>query len=239
MDFNGPGTLALVRQAQVRYTFQPTSNVSVGASLENPANGTNGHLPDLVVKAGYTTPWGSLGAGLVTMQYRYTKPTDAADAEPNKNTTQGVGVQASASYKVLGKDTLVAFVVGGNGVGRYLFNQVVNGFGGFSDSGSFKLWRSLGYHVGYTHVWNDQLRSNVVWSQTFLDRNGISRSTFTKLDEKYDPNKRIDQLFVNVFYDPVKNLELGLEYELGRRHTYFDEVGYQDRITASATYKFF
>ncbi len=245
VDFNGPGTLALIRQAQVRYTIQPRENVGAAVSLENPANGTNGHAPDVILKAAYTPAWGSLGAGFVAMQYRFAKPTDAPDSEPNKHSTLGWGAQLSGSYK-LGKDTLVAFLVGGDGVGRYVFNTLGTSaggtpFGGFTDGGSFKLWRVLAYHVGYTHVWSDKLRSNVVWSQTFLDRNGISRASFTNVDGSNGivPSKRIDQLFLNAFYDPVKNVELGFEYDLGRRHTYFSQTGYQDRVTVSATYKFF
>jgi hypothetical protein len=242
VDFNGPGSLALVRQPQVRYTYE-TGPLSIGVAAENPHNGGVGHIPDFTAKVGYTPSWGSVGVGLLTNQYRWNKP---GDTTPNKQTTQGFGISVSGSYKVLGKDTVVGLLVYGDGVGRYLFNAVAN-FAGPDSSGNLKLWRSTSYHVGYTHVWNDQFRSNVVWSQTFFDRNGIDKAAIPG-DDSYTggsetgfaPNKRIDQLFVNTFWGVTKNAELGLEYELGRRHTFTgNHTGSEDRITANATYKFF
>ena len=238
VDFNGPGSLALVRQPQIRYTYE-TGPFSAGISAENSRNGGVGHIPDFTLKIGYTPKWGSAGFSAVTNQYRYTK---AGDSTPRNNTVQGYGVAASGSFKI-GNDTLVGLVVFGDGVGRYLFNAVAN-FSGTDSSGNLKLWRTLAYHVGYTHVWNGQLRSNVIWSQTFFDKNGIDEATFpTDINEattgELIPNERIDQLFVNTFYGITKNAEVGLEYEYGRRHTFGNHTGNEDRITANATYKFF
>lgn len=239
VDFNGPGSLALVRQPQVRYTYE-SGPLSAGIALENPHNFNVGHVPDFTAKVGYTPKWGSAGIAFVTNQYRFDVPTDST---PNNKTVQGFGVAFSGSYKLLGKDTIVGLLVFGDGLGRYLFNSIAN-VAGADSSGDPKLWRAASYHLGYTHVWNDQLRSNVVWSQTFFDRNGITKASFVTADDEgtgdFIPNKRIDQLFVNTFYGVTKGFELGLEYELGRRHTFIgDHTGSQDRITASATYKFF
>lgn len=238
VDFNGPGSLALVRQPQVRYTYE-TGPFSIGASAENSRNGGVGHVPDFIFKLGYAPTWGSAGVALLTNQYRYSK---AGDTTPRHNTTQGFSVAVSGSYKLLQNDNIVGLFVFGDGTGRYLFNAVAN-FAGPDNSGNLKLWRAASYHVGYTHVWNGQLRSNAVWSQTFFDRNGITKASFATADDEgtgdFIPNKRIDQLFVNTFYGLTKSAELGLEYELGRRHTFDDQTGSEDRITAVATYKFF
>jgi len=239
VDFNGPGSLALVRQPQVRYTYE-SGPLSAGIAAENPHNFNVGHIPDFTAKVGYTPEWGSAGVAFVTNQYRYTKATDST---PNDSTVQGYGIAVSGSYKLPWKGTVVGLLVFGDGLGRYLFNAIAN-VAGSDSSGNLKLWRAASYHLGYTHPWNDQLRSNVVWSQTFFDRNGIDRAGMPTADDPgtgtFVPNKRIDQLFVNTFYGITKGFELGLEYELGRRHTFLgDHTGNQDRVTASATYKFF
>jgi hypothetical protein len=243
VDFNGPGSLALVRQTQVRYTYE-SGLMSFGVAAENPHNGGVGHVPDFTAKFGYTPAWGSFGVALETNQYRWSK---AGDSTPNHRTVQGFGVALSGSYKLLAKDTLVGLFVFGDGVGRYLFNAAAN-FTGFNSSGDLNLWRAASFHLGYTHVWNEQFRSNAVWSGTFFNKNGISSATFAAADDPgtgtFIPNERIDQLFLNTFWALTKNAELGLEYELGRRHTFggptFDaQTGYEDRITANATYKFF
>jgi hypothetical protein len=244
VDFNGPGTLALVRQPQIRYTYE-SGPFSAGVAAENPHNGGVGHIPDFTAKLGYTPAWGSAGLAVLTNQYRFSK---AGDTTPNKHTVQGYGIAVSGSYKLFAKDTIVGLFVFGDGVGRYLFNAVAN-FSGLDSSGNLKLWRSTAYHVGLTHVWTDAFRSNVIWSQTFFDRNGIDRAGIAATDSYnadgtaetgFAPNKRIDQLFVNTFWDITKNAELGLEYEYARRHTFTgDNLGKEDRITANATYKFF
>ncbi len=239
VDFNGPGSIALVRQTQIRYTYE-SGPLSVGVAAENPHNFNVGHIPDITAKLGYAPSWGSVGVAFVTNQYRYTKATDSA---PNDSTVQGFGLALSGSYKLPWKDNVQGLLVFGDGLGRYLFNANAN-VAGPDVNGNLKLWRSTAYHLGYTHVWNELLRSNVVWSQTFFNSNGVDRAGMPIADDPgtgtFIPNKRIDQLFVNTFYGLTKNFELGLEYELGRRHTFIgDHTGKQDRITANATYKFF
>jgi hypothetical protein len=240
VDFNGPGTLALVRQPQVRYTFSPTDALSLAVALENSRNGGVGHVPDVTAKASYAASWGTAGLALMTNQYRYDQP---GNSTPRSGTRQGYGLAFSGSGKLGPSDTLVGLLVGGDGIGRYMFNTAAGQFTGVAPDGTVKLWRAWAYHLGYAHVWNSTLRSNVVWSQTFLSRNGIDRATFATADDPgtgtFVPNVRIDQLFVNAFYSVTKNAELGLEYELGRRHTYFGQTGNEDRITASAHYNFF
>jgi hypothetical protein len=239
VDFNGPGSLALVRQPQIRYTWE-SGPISAGIAAEHPHNFNVGYIPDFTAKVGYTPSWGSAGVALLTNQYRYTK---ANATTPNRSTKQGYGIALSGSYKLFAKDTIVGLFVFGDGVGRYLFNAGAN-VSGFDSSGNLKLWRSTAYHIGLTHVFNEQLRANAVWSQTFFNRNGISEASFPANPDEattgdFLPNKRIDQLFVNAFYGITKNAEVGLEYELGRRTTWNDLKGNEDRITANATYKFF
>jgi hypothetical protein len=236
VDFNGPGSVALVRQPQLRYTFSPMESLSLALSLENAHNGGVGHLPDVIGKASYGASWGTAGLAIMTNQYRYDRP---GDSTPRSGTRQGYGLAFSGSYKLGSSDSFQGLLAGGDGVGRYLFNAIGQSTGTAPD-GTVKLWRVWAYHLGYAHTWNSTLRSNVVWSQTFLSRNGIDRATFVTSDaDGLVANWRIDQLFVNAFYSLTKNAELGLEYELGRRHTYDRQLGSEDRITASAHYNFF
>jgi len=134
----------------------------------------------------------------------------------------------------------------GEGIGRYLFNAVSTigtGFGGTDANGDFQLWRVYAYHVGFRHVWSPAFRSNVVWSQTFYDKNGIVVPAGPVADDEdtatFAANERVDQAFVNSFWSFAKNAEVGVEYEYGRRHTFDDQTGKQDRITAMVQYNFF
>jgi len=234
VDFNGPGSIALVRQPQIRYTFALPSNWALSFAAENPHNFQTGRwLPDLTASAATSGNWGTFSLRAVTNQYR------PATGGPKS----GYGLQAAGSYKV-GGDTLVAMAVGGTGLGRYMFNAIAN-VDGVNSAGEYTLWQSFAYHVGYTHVWNSAYRSNVVWSQTFFGENGITPNTNP---DDYNPatfnlqsNKVIYQAFVNTFWTFAKNAEFGIEYAYGLRHTYaaVNANGRENRINASFHYNIY
>jgi hypothetical protein len=224
VDFNGPGSIALIRQPMVKYTFALPSNWSLAIAGENPHNFQTGRwLPDITVNASTSGNWGTLSLRGVTNQYR------PATGGPRS----GFGLSAAGSYK-LGGDTLVAMVVGGQGLGRYLFNDGNNATG-VSATGEFRLWKSLAYHIGYTHVWNSMLRSNLVWSQTFFGENDIVPIVAAGPDGVGANNKIIYQAFVNTFWTFAKNAEFGVEYVYGLRHTYaaVNANGRENRLNAS------
>jgi hypothetical protein len=231
VDFNGPGAVPLVRQTQARYTFG-IGAATLALAAENAANPTGGtaRAPDFMANFTLPTSWGHVSAGAVTMRY-----DNAVHAK------QGYGGRVSGSLR-LGKDTLVFSALGGEGIGRYLFNAF--GAFGVDDGESMKLWRSAGYHVGYTHVWLPTIRSNVVWSQTFNDKNGITPTDARFTDGLITnslavSNERIDQAFVNTFWRFAKNAEVGVEYAYGRRLTFDGQTGNQDRVNCSVHYDFF
>lgn len=257
VDFNGPGSVAAIRQPMIRYTLPLGSIASLALSAENARNGGVGHLPDFVAKLSAGGKFGTVALAAVTNQYRF-DDFDNTTQTPRDDTLQGYGVALSGSFKVL-KDVVVAQVIGGDGIGRYLFNAGTanqsigsasysladadgDGDADISPTGEAKLWRAYAYHVGYTRNWTEQFRSNVVFSQTFLEKNGIETPTGIADDEgdgEFAPNKRIDQLFVNTFWSVSKSASIGLEYEWGRRHTFDDRKGRQDRVTTTFHYDFF
>lgn len=235
VDFNGPGSIALVRQPQIRYTFGLPSNLSLALALENSRNGSVGrYIPDVTAALSTSGKWGTAALHLMTNQYR----TAGGGEGPPK---QGFGGALSGSFKV-GNDTLVAHLVAGQGLGRYLFNGITNFFGA-NAAGEFRLWQALAYHVGYTHVWNSTFRSNLVFSQTFFGENGIIPYTGpeNQANGTFQENKQITQAFLNTFYSFAKNAEFGIEYAYGLRHTY-DNVnanGRENRINASFHYNIY
>jgi hypothetical protein len=241
VDFNGPGSTPLIRQPQVRYTI-PFGAATLALAAENAANSLTGgsgriaRIPDLI--ANFTTPtsFGHVSVRGLTLNYDNTV-----------HSKQGWGLAASGSARI-GGDTLVAMAEGGEGIGRYLFNAFnLYGSGFAVDTGTgLKLWQAVAYHIGYTHVWNPKFRSNLVWSQTFIGRNGIAAVNATidpatgYINNSDDvSNKRIDQAFVNTFWSFAKNAEVGLEYAYGRRKTFDGNTGREDRINASVHYNFF
>jgi len=234
VDFNPPGDTVLLRQAMLRYTL-PIGPTTLSVAVENSRSLTLGanpgptvdtdrkwyQLPDATLN--FTAPWswGHVSARAVTLQYKVL----------DRPAKQAWGAALSGSLKFLG-DNLVWGVQGGDGIGRYTFNAILQS--GFDTGTEIQLWKTVGYHAGFTHNWLPNLRSNLIWSQTFFERNAPIFETPDVPGALF--NKRVDQAFVNTFWGFTKNCEVGLEYAYGQRRTFADEKGTQHRINATFHY---
>jgi hypothetical protein len=242
VDFNPTGDVALIRQAQLRYTL-PLGNSSLAFSVENPEslsslppyqNRSNtgridfDRVPDFVVNWTLNGEKAHVSARAVTMEYHN-----------DLHSKRGYALGVSGSIR-LGAGTLVAGIQGGDGIGRYMFNSIMQGA---TDTGTdLRLWSAMGWHVGYTFPWSATLRSNLIASQTYFGTDEISNAYgrfWAGRADEFVPNKRIDQASVNLLWGISKNVEAGIEYSWGRRITFSDEEGIQHRINTMIQYNFF
>ncbi len=248
VDFNGPGTQALVRNPMIRYTIKAGDQVGVALALENnrgPQFGTDRRfqtIPDFHVAANWTPAWGTMNARVVAQFYNRARVNVDADGnpvsyrdEPAKSTV-ALGLGLSGSVKLSG-DTLVWQVAGGPGIGRYVLNSATIGNAGPGVSvddttGKVKLWSVWGAHAGYTHVWNPTLRSNLVLAYTYVvdaKPNGTKSTNTVQKDFK--------QLFLNTFVNITKTTSFGVEYAYGQWTSFTNGTpelrGTQHRINAA------
>jgi len=248
VDFNGPGTIALVRNPMIRYTLALAPGVSLALAAEN-ARGTQfggtkfQTLPDFHANLGYSASWGSVSVRGVTQYFRE-QPTDAGgaeiDADPHSKFTAAGA--ASGSFKV-GGDTLVLQFAGGPGIGRYLLNALGTGGSGagayaINANGDLDLWTVLGAHAGYTHVWNSQFRSNLVGAGTWILDTNVNGAAATN-----NVQKDLYQGFVNTFWTFAKNASFGLEFTYGIWRSFTNGTpqlkGHEYRVNSSFHYNFF
>jgi hypothetical protein len=239
VDFNGPGTVALVRNPMIKYVSPTFGGWSLAVAAEN-APGTDGNdfapsttattkfqqIPDFIASLGTAGNWGTFTLAGMTTNYSRASATLGAPSYSK----QAIGASIGGSLKFAG-DTLVVHAEGGSGIGRFLLNTIANT--NVVDSGAdLFLTDAAAYHVGYTHVWNAEFRSNAVWSQTFVAPNAAL--------SKSDQAKENDQVFANTFWTFAKNAEFGLEYVYGYRTLFASsETGLQHRVNASFHYNFF
>lgn len=245
VDFNPPGSATLLRQSQLRYTF-PAGASSLALSLENPESltwlppaydrannsawpGDYDRTPDLTANWTWNGEHAHLSLRAATLEYR------------NGNAhRRGHALGLSGSTK-LGDDTLVASLQGGEGIGRYLFNSVLQG--ATASGNDLRLWKAAGWHLGLTHPWNAALRSNFIVSQTRFGRDPVAdaalRAAWLGVIDDFVPNRRVDQAFLNTFWGIDKNIELGLEYAWGKRRTFGSESATQERINATVNVNFY
>ena len=252
VDFNGPGTLALVRNPMIRYTM-PIGPATLSLAAENARGAQFGGAkfqtaPDFHANLGFAGPWGTLSVRGVSQYYR----VDQAVGDP-KNKWSFAGA-ASGSLKV-GGDTLVWQFSGGPGIGRYMLNasgvtQLLPGTdpaaiggnaGGWltAPNGDLELVTMLGGHLGFTHVWNPAFRSNLVAAATFAVDPKIAGRPITN-----DVEKQQLQGFVNTFWTFAKNAEFGLEFVYGQWKSFSNGgapelKGEQYRVNSTFHYNFF
>lgn len=256
VDFNGPGSLALVRNPMIRYTFTLAPAATLALAVENNRGQQYGpdarfqEIPDLHANFTYSGSWGHVSIRGVGQDYvRQVGPP----ATPTNKSKYSVSGAVSGSLK-FGGDTLVAQFSGGPSIGRYLFNTVGNefyapllfgtagvthGFVTVDANNDIQFWTALAYHLGFTHVWSPVVRSNLVWSQTF-----IQDAKIDGIPADDTVQKDMMQLFVNTFYGFAKNCELGVEYSYGQWKSFSTPTspelkGTQNRLSFSFHYNFY
>jgi hypothetical protein len=134
-------------------------------------------------------------------------------------------------------------VQGGNGIGRMMFGSLFQG--GINDGQKIDLWKGVGWHVGYTHVWDSKWRSNLIYSQVSMSDPGstirnlvgpgnMSLNQFEMMElgggagaADLQPNKTLQNAMVNTFYQISRTASCGVEYAWGTRKTFntYDGAG--------------
>jgi hypothetical protein len=256
VDFNAVPSACLERIPMLQYTFAAGSKSTLSVSAEfpfnrqwlgvsggvasermNDANDTtqgNGNIssqsiPDLHFNWTYSDGWGHVsvrGAGLFYTGGGNQLPSGATTPD---NTATGVGLAVSGHFN-LAKDTLVWSVQGGDGIGRMMFGSLFQG--GINDGQKIDLWKGVGWHVGYTHVWDAKWRSNLIYSQVSMSdpgtsTPGLSLNKFEMMElgggkgaADLQPNKTLQNAMVNTFYQISKTASCGVEYAWGTRKTF-------------------
>lgn len=232
LDFVGPAEgITFVRQAQVRWTHgglsmsvenpQTTATKAGGARVSTDTS----KLPDFTAR--YAMPLGNhnghLSGSMLLRQLR-------ADGPLSNDKTFAYGVSFSGRFNINSSNNLRFQANYGDGIGRYLGLNTANA-AVIKANGSLDTITAWGGYVAFQHKWSKQWRSNLVYSQfsadnehTALTGNGLtkeSRSTH-----------------VNLIYQPLKPLSLGIEYIHTNREVESGLDGQLSRVQLSAKYAF-
>jgi hypothetical protein len=244
VDFNGPGTLALVRNPMIRYTIPMGSGMGLALALENARGPQYSYtdqrfqtIPDVHANFSWSGAAGSFSARVVGQQLNRlvlnTAGTAVTDVSPKSAFGLGFGLSGSAK---VGADTVQAQFVGGPGIGRYLLNAVGAPFVSFAANGDAKLWSVYGLHAAYTHVWSPEFRSTLCGAYSWIQDPKIDGA-------KADNTQQKDyiQAFANLFWTTSKTTEFGIEYAYGQWKSFGpnEQKGTQNRVNASMHYNFF
>lgn len=250
VDFQGPAGWVNQRRPGARVTLPLCDNLFWAGGIEQPfsdiATNDMGNrvqdVPDFATHIRYESDFGhvQLSGLLRSIGYR---PTDGA------TTRRGAGGFSAATTfhpwaLLMGSDPtrkanpnglercrIIGQYTFGWGIGRYINDAVGLGLDGQVNpaTGGFDLPYTSAWVVSYEHWFNEQWMSQVTVSEVVAGSNGFQPAD-TYIGGKY--------VAASVWYIPVVNLSLGLEYLYGERENITGERGSARRLTALAQYNF-
>jgi DcaP outer membrane protein len=228
VDFNGPIGAPFSRRTMVRYTYgdakagykftfaaeDPQDQAALGAT-----NSANERMPQLVARFDKSFDWGAVNVRALAHEKRSATETK-----------RGYGVGVGGSYKLTDKDLLMGQYTLVNGDVDQLYGA--NGYAIDANTGAITFDRNQGLVLGYARTFSDQLRGSFVL--------GFNRgkTALASVDSFIPDNRTLGQLFVNLIYTPIKNVELGGELIHGRRKTFDGDTGTMSRFDLMGRYSF-
>jgi DcaP outer membrane protein len=214
IDFEGPDSEVFVRQAMIRFTRSLSSNWTLAIAAEDPtpqfavpselAGSARSNFPDLPGYLRYQKPRGHFQLAGIVRQLRF-DPSDGDESE----WIMGGGFNGTFSVTTFGKDTLQGQFMIVDGTARYIESfsgQNVDAV--LSATGDLSALRSQAGVVGYTHHWNETVRSGIAFSTASLETNAaLSASTI----------ERTQDFRANLLWSPYRLVDIGGEVLWGRR----------------------
>ncbi|HOA48473.1 MAG TPA: DcaP family trimeric outer membrane transporter [Novosphingobium sp.] len=229
-----------VRQPLIRYSAPLGTGTTLHASLENPESGTaslgsptlaeNGddRLPDFAVRLAHTGKRGELSLAALGRQVRVENAGISAQ-------TSGWGVSAGGKLFLNDDKTgdVRVMVTYGRNIGRYVGLNFAPDAVYVPATNSLESATVLAA-IGAVRVpLAPGLRANLMGSYQSVDySDALSAASLASF------NKRAWSAAANLFYSPVKNIDLGIEYRHGERKLVGGADGTTDRLEVAAKYSF-
>ncbi|WP_223177037.1 DcaP family trimeric outer membrane transporter [Sphingosinithalassobacter sp. CS137] len=238
-DYLGPseGTV-FARQTQLRYTQAVARGLTLSVAAENPAATTadagsatviendTDRMPDLTARL-------NLALGRSELSLAGLARTLTVDLGAQEDSAFGWGVSAAGKLALdaRGRHDLRFMVTHGSGIGRYV------GLNLAPDAvlvrGSSLQLEPVALTAGFAALrlgWTDQLRSTFMGSAQTIDTPaGLAVA---------GANKTVWSASANLFYSPIRQFDLGIEFRHGERELVSGVTGRLDRAEFSAKYSF-
>lgn len=166
--------------------------------------------PDLVGRVRYNSGWGRAAGALIVRQISQDRValSDQSTILKNRDQKSAWGINLSSLLYVKEQDDLRLGFIHGDGVGRYLAFNNYNA-GAVDNQGAIDIQTSTGGYAAYRHWWTDRLRSNIAYSVAQTD------SPLDVVPASVD--KRTHSYHVNLFWNPIPDSQVGIEYAYQKR----------------------
>jgi predicted porin len=234
---NNLGTLGYRLRPQIRYTF-PSRNEHFHLTMAVESNPTeylygafwttqgtlSSRLPDFLVQARWEAEKGHLQLAGVLRDLHY-----ASRVGDNEQDTLGYGLSLSGALHLTQRDHLMAGLMAGNGINGY-FSGISNDSATLNNDDTIDMQQAWSAFIGYQHLWNDKLRSQISWRHDSIEKN---------LDRWNSPSTEGDTLQANLIWAVNAQLHAGFEYQ----YSLLNETTARDQedhsLMFSLMYRFF
>ncbi len=233
IDISGANSRTFFRTQMVAYRHKFNKGANLGVSLEYPtikytssSTQPDIRIPDAVA---YLDKSGDLGyikvAGVWrTIQYSY---------EDGVETTNGWGIRLSGSLNMTDRLTLSSQGVYGKSICKFINDFTTQGYDIIEDSDGTIYDKTPMYGImgSAKYKFSDKLSLGANYSKAYVD-----------IDDSYsavaDTYKSGQYISTTLFYYPVKNLILGMEYLNGHRKNFDGAFERSQRVNTMVRYLF-
>jgi len=226
----------LVRQPMVRWTQPFTSTTDAMFALELPStrftrgsgsaieNLDDDRFPDLVVRLNNTQDWGNISLAAMARNIRL------KDAANNIDESSWGGALSLAGRVNVGERDNFRFMLNyGDALARYVVNGTYADASYDSSSHHLELNRLYSGTLFYQHYWNPVWRSNLAL--------GYSHSNLPSYASQ-ELTRDVFSAHANVVWNPVPQLNIGLEYLYAMRELQDGRDGDLNRVVFSTRFNF-
>jgi hypothetical protein len=242
----GVDGLIFVRQPLIKYALPVFKNTKLYLAVENPetASATVGnagliengqdHAPDATARLEYTSSFGFLDLATIWRQLRVDNALGGAHHIYDSRLGWGVSAQGKIFLGASHLSDIRFQATYGEGIGRYMGlnfspDAVLKADGDLGAVRNIGLYGAA--HIGFDKQWRINLIGS--WQKVNyagdIDHSALGVGTF---------NRSAWSAAANLFYSPVSNVDLGVEYRHGNREIVNGLNGHVDKLDFAAKYSF-
>ena len=220
--------MVFIRQAQIRFTHgnwqfalengDATITPVGGGRIEADSN----TVPDIVARYNLTGDFGNIAFAGIGRQLRLETTT-------MEEQTYGFGLSAQGKINVGEKDDIRFTVVGGEGIGRYVGLNAINGAAIDPLTGELEAIPAYGGLIAWRHPFGETARFNIGYSGLFADNPDFLGGSTTK---------SVQSAYGAILWEPAPRVTMGGELMYGVRETEAGADGSIARFTFSTKYAF-
>lgn len=240
-DFIGPTEgIVFARQALVRYSYPLSKTTTLHVAIENPETASanlgsptliendDDSVPDFVIRLNHIFPKGEVSVAGIARRLSVDN-----GAVGDESSGYGVSVTGKINLDAAKRYEWRFMATYGSGIGRYVGLNFAPDAVFVPATGQLKNVDILGGYSALRVNWTPKLRSTLTGSiQTVDYDSGLALASLASF------NKQAWSVSANLFYSPVKGVDLGAEYRHGVREVANGADGSLDRLEFVAKYSF-